>query len=83
MTEIKSAIRKFIARELLFQKDESILKFDDQLLEKRMIDSSGMMELVTFLETEYGIHVTREDIIPDNFETIEQISKLVASKVGK
>ncbi len=83
MTEIKSAIRKFITRELLFQKDESILKFDDQLLEKRMIDSSGMMELVTFLETEYGIHVTREDIIPDNFETIEQISKLVASKVGK
>ena len=83
MTEIQSAIRKFIARELLFQKDESILKFDDQLLEKRVIDSSGMMELVTFLETEYGIHVTREDIIPDNFETIEHISKLVASKVGK
>jgi len=83
MTEIQSAIRKFIARELLFQKDESILKVDDQLLEKRMIDSSGMMELVTLLETEYGIHVTREDIIPDNFETIEQISKLVASKVGK
>ena len=80
MTEIQSSIRKFIARELLFQKDETILKMDDQLLEKRMIDSAGMMELVTFLETEYNIEIGRQDIIPENFETIEKISQLVTTK---
>jgi acyl carrier protein len=83
MTDIQTAIRKFIAREILFQKDESAVKVDDQLLERRMIDSAGMMELVTFLETEYAIQVNREDIIPDNFETIEKISMLVASKIKK
>ena len=83
MTDIQSAIRKFIARELLFQRDESALKVDDPLLEKRMIDSAGMMELVTFLETEYSIQVGREDIIPDNFETIEKISQLVSAKTRK
>ena len=83
MTDVQTAIRKFIARELLFQKDESMLNVDDQLLERRMIDSAGMMELVTFLESEFDIQTTRQDIIPENFESIEKISQLVAAKAGK
>ena len=83
MTDVQTAIRKFIARELLFQKDESMLNVDDQLLERRMIDSAGMMELVTFLESEFDIQITRQDIIPENFESIEKISQLVAAKAGK
>ena len=80
MTEVEKTIRKFVVEELMFQKDETVLKLDDSLLEKRVIDSAGMLELVSFLEKQYGIAIGRTDIVPENFETIESISKLVNAK---
>jgi len=80
MTDVEKTIRKFVVEELMFQKDESVLKMDDSLLEKRVIDSAGMLELVSFLEKQYGIAIGRTDIVPENFETIESISKLVDAR---
>ena len=80
MTEIEGTIRRFIVEELMFQKDETVLKVDDSLLEKRVIDSAGMLELVSFLEKQYGIAIGRTDIIPENFETIQSISQLIHAK---
>ena len=80
MTDVEKTIRKFVVEELMFQKDESVLKMDDSLLEKRVIDSAGMLELVSFLEKQYGIAIGRTDIVPENFETIQSISKLVDAK---
>ena len=80
MTEVEKTIRKFVVEELMFQKDETLLKLDDSLLEKRVIDSAGMLELVSFLEKQYGIAIGRTDIVPENFETIQSISKLVHDK---
>lgn len=80
MTDVETTIRRFIVQELLFQKDENSLKADDSLLERRIIDSAGMMELVSFLEKEYGITIGRGDIVPENFETIQAIGELVKTK---
>jgi acyl carrier protein len=80
MTAIESAIRRFIVQEILFQKDENMLQAEDSLLERRIIDSAGMMELVGFLEKEYGIAIGRTDIVPENFETIQAIGRLVKAK---
>ena len=80
MTEVEKTIRKFVVEELMFQKDETLLKLDDSLLEKRVIDSAVMLELVSFLEKQYGIAIGRTDIVPENFETIQSISKLVDAK---
>jgi len=80
MTDVEKTIRKFVVEELMFQKDESVLKMDDSLLEKRVIDSAGMLEVVSFLEKQYGIAIGRTDIVPENFETIESISKLVDAR---
>ena len=83
MTEVETAVRRFIVQEILFQRDENVLKADDSLLERRIIDSAGMMELVTFLEKQYGITVDRTDIVPENFETIQSIGQLVTTKSQK
>jgi acyl carrier protein len=80
MTEVEKAVRRYIVQELMFQKDEEVLKADDSLLERRIIDSAGMMELVGFLEEAYGIAIGRTDIIPENFETIQAIGNLVKAK---
>jgi len=80
MTDVEQGIRRYIVEELLFQKDAEVLKLDDSLLERRVIDSGGMMELVGFLEKEYGIAIGRTDIVPENFETIRSIGHLVQTK---
>jgi acyl carrier protein len=80
MTEVETAVRRFIVQEILFQRDENALKADDSLLERRIIDSAGMMELVSFLEKQYGIVIDRTDIVPENFETIQSIGQLVQTK---
>lgn len=45
-----------------------------------IIDSTGILELVGFLEKHYGIAVTAEEIVPEHFESVHSISRLVKSK---
>ena len=77
MDDARNTIRKFIVQESMFKEDESILKFDDPLLEKGIIDSAGLVQLVAYLEREFSISIADNDILPENFETVESISKLV------
>lgn len=53
---------------------------DESLLDSGMLDSVGIAELIVHLEMEYGIRVTDEEIIPDNFETVERVAALVDRK---
>ncbi len=77
MDDARNTIRKFIVQESMFKEDESILKFDDLLLEKGIIDSAGLVQLVAYLEREFSISIADNDILPENFETVGSISKLV------
>ncbi|UCF21752.1 MAG: acyl carrier protein [Gemmatimonadota bacterium] len=52
------------------------------LLQTGLIDSLGMEELVTFLEAAFGIEVQDDDLLPDNFETVEAIAALIERKLG-
>ena len=54
--------------------------FDDSLLDSGIIDSLGILEVVQFLESEFGVHVNDEEMMPENFETINGISIFVNSK---
>ena len=80
MANAQSKIRQFIVHELMFQKDEEIIKFDESLLEKGVIDSAAMMDLVIFLEKEFSISVSRTDILPENFETIDAMADFLKKK---
>ena len=52
------------------------------LLENGVVDSIGVLELVGFLESEFGITVADEDLNADNFRTVEQIGAFVQAKQG-
>jgi acyl carrier protein len=51
------------------------------LLEKEVVDSLGIFKIISFLETTYDIEIDDDDLVPDNFESIEKISGLVTGKV--
>ncbi len=74
------AIREFIAENFLFRADATV---DDNqsLLDSGVMDSTGVLELIAFLETTYGITVTDNEIVPANLDSVQRVSVYLASKL--
>jgi acyl carrier protein len=75
-------VREFIVRNYLFGR-ENRLGDDDSFLEAGIIDSTGVLELVSFLEETFGIRIENEELIPDNLDSITKIARYVHSKVER
>ncbi len=57
---------------------------DTQLLEEKVIDSMGIMELIAYLESQYHIEFTDEDLTAENFKDMESIGRMImAKKAGR
>ncbi len=56
------------------------LSYHKKLLESGILDSLGVLEVVTYLEQEFKISLTDEDLVPENFQTIENITQFVQRK---
>jgi acyl carrier protein len=78
---IAERVQKFI-EENFYVSDPALLGSDTSLIEGGFVDSTGFLEVVTFLETEFGIHIDDLEMVPDNMETIGRISAFVARKGG-
>jgi len=78
-TDVKKDIRQFIAHNLLFT-EEADYADDASLLDSGILDSFGVMELVAFVEEEFGVQVEDDEILPANFDSVEAIVAYVESK---
>ena len=74
-------VRNFIIENFLFEEDEN-LKEDTSFLENGIIDSTGILELVTFLEETFEITVEDEELIPENLDTISNVVQYIQNKLG-
>lgn len=81
-TNITEAIREFIDENFLFRDDQASLSDTDSLLEAGLIDSTGILELVSFLEARFEIAVEDSEIIPENLDAIASIARYVATKTS-
>ena len=59
---------------------DTVVDSETLLLEEKVIDSMGVIELVAFLEETYKVEFTDDDLTVDNFKTIGSISELILSK---
>jgi acyl carrier protein len=75
--DTKDIIRDFITSNLLKGTLESRLADEDELVQSGIIDSLGIMTMLSFLEQEFNIQISGEDLIPENFATVSAIAKLV------
>lgn len=80
MNRVQSLI-DYIVIELLYEPDDFELAPDDQLLSTGIIDSLGLMRLISFIETELAFKVPYEDIIIDNFSSVSQIDKYLSRQL--
>lgn len=72
-------IRKFVIDNYLFG-EEGKLGNDDSFMETGIIDSTGILELVRFLESTYAVKVTDEELIPDNLDSVNKIVSYIQTK---
>ncbi|MFV1975183.1 MAG: acyl carrier protein [Candidatus Scalindua sp.] len=79
---LKSEIRRFIIENYLYGQDGNDFADDTSFLEKGLIDSTGVLELVSFVQEKYGISVADEELIPDNFDSIQNLSAFIIKKNG-
>jgi acyl carrier protein len=81
VTDTKKKIMTYIMD--YFVKDSNFaLKDDTSLLDEGLIDSTGVMELVAFLETNFDVKVEDEEIVPDNFDSINKLLNFVQQKLN-
>jgi acyl carrier protein len=80
VTDNKEKIREFVLS--YFVKDAGLeLNDDTSFLEEGIIDSTGVMELVAFIEETFGIRLEDEEIIPDNFDSVNKLVNFINSKI--
>jgi acyl carrier protein len=80
---IKQQIVEFITTNFLFDESSNVLGEADSLLETGVIDSTGVLELVAFIEETYGIKIDDEEIVPENLDSIENITLFVTQKISQ
>ncbi len=80
--DFKSTIKPFILGNFLFTEDGSALTDDASLIQGGIVDSTGILELVEFLETTYSIRVQSAEMIPGNFDSIDTISAFLTRKMA-
>jgi len=79
--DISLAVRRFIGENFLFRDDGDALTHDASLLDAGIIDSTGVLELVCFLESTFGIEVQDDEMLPENLDSIRAISNFVSRKL--
>lgn len=80
MSEIEHQVRSFIEENFVFRSDCAELSDSDSMLDAGLIDSTGILELVAFLEEKFDIHMADADIVPANLDSINAIAAYVQAK---
>jgi len=79
MESIAAQIRSFIVENFLFGSDQDLTD-ETSFLDEGIIDSTGVLELISFLEETFAIQVEDDELIPENLDSINNVTRLVYSK---
>lgn len=82
LEQISESIRKFLFENYLFGYDENEFNNDSSFLEFGVLDSTGILELILFIESRFDIEVPDMEILPENLDSINCVSRLVYNKIN-
>ena len=80
VSNILAEIRRFIVENFLFGSEEEVPSNEASLLGKGIVDSTGLLEIVTFVESNYGIEVVEDEMLPENFDSLRNVAEYVKRK---
>ena len=79
---LKEIIRNFIIESFIFDDSGDKLDNGQSFLETGIIDSTGMLELVSFIEEQYNITMEDEELIPENLDSVNNVVNYITNKLG-
>jgi len=80
MNNIEENIRTFVIENFIIDENPDQLENDQSFLESGIIDSTGILELVSFIEEHYSIKIEDEELIPDNLDSVNNVVKFINKK---
>ncbi len=80
--QVGATIRNFIFENFLFGAPGEAIGNDDSFLEKGIIDSTGILEIVNYLEEEFAVKVEDDEILPENLDSVNRIVAYVGRKLS-
>lgn len=80
---IKEKIRKYIAENILFSSNGFPYSDSTSFLDNGIIDSMNVLELVMFIEENFGVTVNDADVVPENFDSVDRLADYVQRKSPK
>lgn len=80
--QAKGELKGFISANYLFGDDSRMPGDDESLLETGVLDSTGVLELIEFLEDHFGVEVSESETVPDNLGSISNLTRFVLSKTS-
>jgi len=76
---LRLSIRSFLLENYLFTTNTAAIDWDDSLLGRGIVDSTGMLEVILFMEEQLGIKIKDEEMLPENLDSINKIARFVES----
>ena len=81
--DIKGSLRQFINRQFLFDDAAKAFTDDDSFLEKGIVDSTGVLELLSFVEHTWKIRVEDAEMLPENLDSLSRLADFVRRKTAR
>ena len=79
--QIAAKIEEYIKKSFVFDDSTNLTK-DESLLETGIIDSTGVLELISYIEETFGITVDDEELTPENLDSIDKITSFISGKAA-
>ena len=79
---IEEKVREYILDNFLFTDDQSALSSEDSFMEKGIIDSSGILEVIFFLKEEFNVQVEDDEMIPENLDSVNNLLAFMEKKAA-
>ncbi len=77
---VEALIRDYVLRNFLFTDKGTALRDDASFLEEGIVDSTGVLELVMFVEESFGVAVADDEVLPEHFDSVERLARYVRLK---
>ena len=82
MTDIKAQVRRYIEDNFLMGARGRSVGDTDSFLDNQILDSTGFLELITFLEEHYRIEIENEEMVPENLDSLLNVEAFVRRKLA-
>ena len=82
-TQIRAELTEFIATNYLFGDTASVPREDESLVERGIIDSTGILELIQFIESRFEVEVSESETVPENLGSISNLAEFIMSKQSR